>query len=135
MLKIFRTLWSTANEWPAKSEFEPVRGWSPQVVDDTWNGGAENDIYGKLFFHLRWLISSSLSRLSTMKNTIRILNMPPFGLPSHLNGTTFDRVDVSGPTDVCLSPSPVLISFIRFLCVNPLYYHTHGARSAFQFSI
>ncbi|KAJ6096555.1 hypothetical protein N7486_007301 [Penicillium sp. IBT 16267x] len=89
------TLWSTADAWPAQAEFEPVQGWSPQVVDGTCIGNAQNDIYGKLFFHLRWLLSNSLSRMSTLNNSFHILNISPLDLSNHLKGTVFDRIDTS----------------------------------------
>ncbi|KAJ5540860.1 hypothetical protein N7494_005936 [Penicillium frequentans] len=109
------TLWLTADDWPAKSVFEPVRGWSPQVVDEIRNGGAENDIYGKLFFHLRQLLSNSLSRMSTMKNTIQILHMAPLDLPHQLNGTTFDRIDTSWLADPHWYGMKTVISYFNHL--------------------
>ncbi|PWY93925.1 hypothetical protein BO94DRAFT_313736 [Aspergillus sclerotioniger CBS 115572] len=93
------TFFQLDNIWPMKDDADPLAGWSPKEVSDTSSGPASADMYGKLFFHIRGILQSFLSRLSNLNISITMYQVDARKLPGHLKGGSFDRIEVSNISD------------------------------------
>ncbi|KAF9877002.1 hypothetical protein CkaCkLH20_05268 [Colletotrichum karsti] len=66
------TLHRNVQEWPMFDSAEPLAGWAADDVQGAQNGPAKNDIYGKLFCHLRSVLADFMSR---PKVSFQLFNM------------------------------------------------------------
>ncbi|KAI0448489.1 hypothetical protein F5B21DRAFT_521811 [Xylaria acuta] len=78
---------------------DPLEGWDIDEVAQADNGGAQNDIHGKLFYHVRDQFKLFVSRLRTLKADIEVRCNDAKALPAALSGTKFDRIVISKMTD------------------------------------
>lgn len=78
-----------------KVNADPLNGWSLKEVLNTKSGAATADTYGKLFFHLRDLLHSSLDRISSSRISFHNFRLDASSLPDHLYGDSFSRIDIS----------------------------------------
>ncbi|KAF4438482.1 hypothetical protein F53441_12776 [Fusarium austroafricanum] len=109
--------------WPLHDMADPLAGWSAKDVEATPIGHATSDIYGKLFYHIKYTIKSFLERISNLSLAIRLLNVDARHLPAHLGPERFDRIDVSNLTDrIYLGIRPtleVMSPLLQSRSVNP----------------
>ena len=73
---------------------DPLAGWFGPKVSETNAGRATNDIYGKLFVHVRSLLLSFVQRLRNIGTEFGIHNLNATNLPKVLGTTRFARIDV-----------------------------------------
>lgn len=76
---------------------DPLAGWSGAQVPQTDVGRAVNDIYGKLFVHVRSRLLSFLQRLRNTGTNFEVYNLNAINLPVALGSTKFARIDVCSP--------------------------------------
>lgn len=72
----------------------PMEGWSTQEVLDSPIGRASNDLYGRLHYYVRDLISRLHRWLSASTCSFQLFNVNAAELPDLLDGLTFDRIEV-----------------------------------------
>ncbi|KAI0439396.1 hypothetical protein F4803DRAFT_568531 [Xylaria telfairii] len=82
-----------------KATSDPLSGRDIDEVIKVDNGAAQNDIYGKLFYHIRNQFKLFVSRLRTLKVNIEVNCSDAKALPALLSGTKFDRIVISELTD------------------------------------
>jgi hypothetical protein len=73
---------------------EPLCGWDIAETLPTNTGNAANDLYGKLFVHLRSALWSFRTRLSEAGVNFELYNLDATELPKTLAGTAFARIEV-----------------------------------------
>lgn len=79
---------------------DPRHGWPAEDVASTPSGAASADIYVKLYFYLRKMISSSLARLRGLKGaSFELFQVDATALPELLGPGSFARIDVSNISD------------------------------------
>jgi hypothetical protein len=74
---------------------DPLHGWSTTDVANTSSGPAVEDIYGKLFYHIRASLRAFLLRLSNLQASFQLLQLNAAELPNHLEPSSFSRIEVS----------------------------------------
>ncbi|KAI1368344.1 hypothetical protein F5Y08DRAFT_355541 [Xylaria arbuscula] len=87
------------NFWPLKQDADPLRGWDLYEVNKNEEiGAARNDIYGKLFYHVRDLFKRFILKLRTAKVTFHVL---PFSGYDFADETSqrFDRIETAALAD------------------------------------
>ncbi|KAF5713300.1 SET MYND domain-containing protein [Fusarium globosum] len=85
--------------WPIPGGLDPRDGWSPKDLEDTDNGPATSDIYGKLLTHLRFMLKSFMSRIANTNISFQLLNIEATKLLDQLEEGSFDRIEVSNISD------------------------------------
>jgi hypothetical protein len=73
---------------------DPLGGWFLREVLQTDAGRAVNDIYGKLFVHVRSVLISFIQRLRSTGTNFEVYNLNAINLPKVLGPTKFARIDV-----------------------------------------
>lgn len=73
---------------------EPLSGWDFAEVLSTKSGTAINDLYGRLFVHVRSALLSFKHRLSSAGANFELYNLNATELPQTLAPTTFARIEV-----------------------------------------
>jgi hypothetical protein len=81
-----------------RDDASPLNGWSAHEVAGTSSGAATSDVYGKLFYYLRATFQSFISRISSLNVSFRLFQIDALGLPDHLGGESFSRVEVRIPS-------------------------------------
>ena len=77
-----------------KDDSDPLNGWDlPQILSSNC-GAAKNDVYGKLYHHVKTMISSFHRRLSQTSCHFQLFNMNAKDLPNHLEKGRFARIEV-----------------------------------------
>ena len=76
---------------------DPLAGWFGSEVSKTDAGRATNDIYGKLFVHVRSLLLTFVQRLRNTGAEFGIHNLNATNLPEALGTTRFARIEVCDP--------------------------------------
>jgi hypothetical protein len=74
---------------------DPLNKWSSKEFEDSSNGPAAADIYGKLFYHVRTVLQAFLPHLSGLQVSFRLFRVNASDLPDHLEGS-FSRIEVRG---------------------------------------
>ncbi|KAI0860810.1 hypothetical protein F4860DRAFT_477782 [Xylaria cubensis] len=74
---------------------DPLKGWAIEEVKKADNGGAQNDVYGKLFYHARDQFRLFIKRLRTLTVNIEVHCKDVQALPTAFPGVKFDRIIVS----------------------------------------
>lgn len=79
---------------------DPRHGWPAEDVTSTPSGAASADIYGKLYFYLRKMLSSFLTRLRSLEKALfKFFEVDVAALPDVLGPASFARIDVSNISD------------------------------------
>lgn len=83
--------------WPMMDDAEPLSGWDLAEVLQTSTGTAINDLYGKLFVHVRSVLISFKRRLSSSGARFELYNSNATELPQIFAPNTFARIEVRHP--------------------------------------
>lgn len=73
---------------------DPFDGWDLRYVLQNSYGSAANDMYGKLFNHLRDLLSSFARQAASRKIAFELFNEDVNDLPRQLGSRQFARIEV-----------------------------------------
>lgn len=73
---------------------DPLDGWDLSHILQTSCGPATNDIYGKIFFYLKDLLSSFRRQVMSRGIAFELVNMDVNDLPRHLGSRRFARIEV-----------------------------------------
>jgi len=73
---------------------DPFDGWDLGYVLQSSSGSAINDMYGKLFNHLRDLLFSFIRQLASRRIAFELFNMDVNNLPRQLGSRQFARIEV-----------------------------------------
>lgn len=76
----------------------PLKGWDLAEILQTHVGTAVNDLYGKLFVHVRSALVSFKRRLSRTGAHFELYNLNVVELPDVLAPNTFARIEVQSPS-------------------------------------
>ncbi|KAK5133101.1 hypothetical protein LTR08_008211 [Meristemomyces frigidus] len=87
------------DEWPMKDAADPLDGWALGDILKVNTGPAANDIYGKLFLHVRELVSSFHRRIESLNVSFELSNCAAEDLSNQLSEGSFARVEVSNICD------------------------------------
>ncbi|EXK76747.1 hypothetical protein FOQG_18522 [Fusarium oxysporum f. sp. raphani 54005] len=93
------TFFQTTDSWPMHDNADPLNGWSVKEVETTSTGLATSDIYGKLFYHVRFALKAFLDRMCSSSVAFELLQVDASDLPGHLEKKSFDRIEVSNISD------------------------------------
>lgn len=77
-----------------KDSADPMDGWDQGNVLKTLIGPTSNDFYGKLFHHIKDLLSKFQKQTAARKVSFELLCMDVKDLPRQLNGRRFARIEV-----------------------------------------
>ena len=91
---------------------DPLDGWDLGYVLQSSYGSAINDMYGKLFNHLRDLLSSFIRQTALRRIAFELFNMDVKDLPKQLGSRQFARIEVWSKE--CAGDT-LLINFYRSL--------------------
>ncbi|KAK5631602.1 hypothetical protein RRF57_007316 [Xylaria bambusicola] len=87
------------NFWPLKRDADPLRGWDLAMIsEEKGTEGANNDIYGKLFYYVRNLFKSFILKLRTVNVAFHVLPFSGYDLAEETN-LKFDRIETSALAD------------------------------------
>lgn len=79
---------------------DPRHGWPADDVENTYCGPASADIYGKLYFYLRRMLHSFLTRLRSLeKVSFKLFQVDAAALSEYLEPSSFTRIEVSNISD------------------------------------
>lgn len=81
-------------EWPMMDSADPLSGWSYTEVLSTPVGPAANDIYGKLYHHVKSLLARFYRRVVDTNNEFHLFNLDAAELPMHISHLSFARIEV-----------------------------------------
>jgi hypothetical protein len=73
---------------------DPFDGWDLGYVLQSSYGSANNDMYGKLFNHLRDLLSSFIRQVASRRIAFELFNTDVNDLPRQLGSRQFARIEV-----------------------------------------
>ncbi|WQF89858.1 hypothetical protein CDEST_14872 [Colletotrichum destructivum] len=93
------TMFQDAESWPMKDDADPLHGWFSKEVQETSNGPASDDIYGKLFVHTQALLFVFLGRLPGLQASFQLFQMDASDVPGHLEAGSYTRIEVSNISD------------------------------------
>ncbi|KYG40502.1 hypothetical protein M433DRAFT_116968 [Acidomyces richmondensis BFW] len=100
------TLFQNADAWPMPDSADPLEGWANPDVFATFNGPASKDLYGKLYYYVKGVLRSFCQRMSSLECNIQMFSIDAQELASHLQVSSFARIDVSNIVDgAYLGPS------------------------------
>ncbi|KAF2444501.1 MYND finger family protein [Karstenula rhodostoma CBS 690.94] len=86
------------SEWPMKDDANPFWGWErSDWIKNVQT--AEADELGALFFYLRDTLHEFCLRIQKMKSTVWAFNEDASHLPKHVDGSKFDRIEISNICD------------------------------------
>ncbi|KAI1388290.1 uncharacterized protein F4822DRAFT_240795 [Hypoxylon trugodes] len=94
------TLFQAADCWPMDDKADPLDGWPIGKVRATPFRAGE-DLYGKLFWHIRGVLSAFIRRVATGKIHFEVLNIDVADLDQLVEKGSFDRIEASNISDVC----------------------------------
>lgn len=85
--------------WPLKPDTDPLRGWDIATINKN-NGteGADNDIYGKMFYYVRDLFKRFILKLRTLKVTFHVLPRSGYDFAEETS-QKFDRIETGTLAD------------------------------------
>ncbi|RMZ87204.1 hypothetical protein DV736_g5572, partial [Chaetothyriales sp. CBS 134916] len=93
------TFYQNHEDWPMTDSADPFDGWDIRYVLQTSYGSAANDMYGKLFNHLRDLLSSFVKQATSRNLAFELLNEDVNDLARQLGNRQFARIEVSNVSD------------------------------------
>ncbi|KAI1425161.1 hypothetical protein F5Y12DRAFT_784924 [Xylaria sp. FL1777] len=105
--------------WPLKRDADPLRGWDLATVNEN-NGtnGANNDIYGKLFYYVRDLFKAFIIKLRTVNVTFHVLPYSGCDLTEQTS-LEFDRIQVDALADEDLVGVRTVVNTLSPLLKSP----------------
>ena len=74
---------------------DPLEGWANTDVLATFSGPASKDLYGKLYYHVKDVLRTFYRRMSSLECNIQMFSIDAQELRSHLQESSFARIDVS----------------------------------------
>lgn len=84
-----------SDNWPMMDSSEPMQGWDYAEVLEKAHSAASNDVYGKLYAHIRDLIAIFCTRSKTLGIHYTLLNVDAKDLHQHqVEDGKFARVEV-----------------------------------------
>ena len=92
---------------------DPFDGWDLSHILRSSRGSAANDMYGKLFNHLRDLLSSFATQAASRNIAIELINVDVNDLPSQLGDRQFARIEVMVKR-VCLNTSLIISTGLQY---------------------
>lgn len=81
-------------EWPMMDSADPLSGWSLAEVLSTSAGPADNDIYGKLYNHIKSVLARFYRRLLDTTVEFHLFNADAAELSTHTKNLSFARIEV-----------------------------------------
>ncbi|KAI0435019.1 hypothetical protein F5Y09DRAFT_353924 [Xylaria sp. FL1042] len=85
--------------WPLKRDADPLRGWDLAAINENSDtGGADNDIYGKMFYYVRDLFKRFILKLRAANVTFHVLPYNGFDLTQETK-LEFDRIETAALAD------------------------------------
>ncbi|TGJ88361.1 hypothetical protein E0Z10_g481 [Xylaria hypoxylon] len=85
--------------WPLKRDADPLRGWDLGTINENNDtNGADNDIYGKMFYYVRDLFKRFILKLRTANVTFHVLPYNGYDL-AHGTELRFDRIETAALAD------------------------------------
>ncbi|KAF1812296.1 hypothetical protein P152DRAFT_487845 [Eremomyces bilateralis CBS 781.70] len=110
------TFFQSSNTWLLKDAADPTAGWSHKDVWNTSIGSVYNDVYGKLYFHVKDVLTSVHKRLRSLEVVFHLFQLDARELTDHLKVDTLARIEVSNICDgPYLGPAPTVCIFAPFL--------------------
>jgi hypothetical protein len=73
---------------------DPIDGWPLSEVRSTSTGPASDDLYGKLYYHIRNVMASFRSRLQGHECQLQLYDVNAAELPKYIRDLRFDRIEV-----------------------------------------
>ena len=89
-----RTFFQRSDAWPLKDSADPIDGWAFKDVMDTFIGALINDVYGKLYFYIKDVLTSFRQRVQTLKISFNLFQADARSLTEYLSRGTFARIEV-----------------------------------------
>jgi hypothetical protein len=89
-----RTFFQKSDAWPLKDSADTIDGWVLKDAMDTFVGESINDVYGKLYFYIKDVLTSFRQRVQTVKISFNLFQVDARLLPEHLLRGTFARIEV-----------------------------------------
>ncbi|KAI1209960.1 uncharacterized protein F4807DRAFT_425047 [Annulohypoxylon truncatum] len=93
------TLFRDAESWPMKDDADPIHGHSLEEIKRFSCDAPANDIYGKLSFFLKDLVTRFHRRLQNLDIKFHLLNVNAEDLPEYVGQVLFDRIEVANVSD------------------------------------
>ncbi|KAI1376191.1 hypothetical protein F4677DRAFT_84451 [Hypoxylon crocopeplum] len=113
------TLFRDTNTWPMKDDADPLDGWRISDIVDVDSGLATNDVYCKLSFLLKDLITRFYHRLKSLDISFQLLNVNAEDLHHYIEQGSFDRIEISNICDAGYLGIGQTIASIGFLLKQP----------------
>lgn len=88
------TFYRTA-DWPMLDSADPCHGWSCPDVLQTYAGPASNDLYGRLYAHVKKNLANFHRRISNHDIHLQLHHRNAIHLPQVLNAGSFARIETS----------------------------------------
>lgn len=92
--KATRTLFQDSDAWPLKDSADPCEGWAAKDIKDFFVGDLVNDVYGKLYFYIKDMLTSFCRRIETLKVSFNLFQTDATSLVDHFSPGTFARIEV-----------------------------------------
>ncbi|KAF4461775.1 MYND finger family [Fusarium albosuccineum] len=113
---------SRGKPYPRTATTEPLSEWPAHVLDQKC-GPAVNDVYGKVFYHLRHVCLSFQTRMKSLRAEFTVTKKNLSELPGYFNkrdGRKFDRIE-AGPffDKVPLMTMAILGHLLQHIDINP----------------
>jgi hypothetical protein len=93
-----RTFFQKSDAWPLADSADPIDGWAIKDVMDTSVGNLVNDVYGKLYFYVKDVLSSFCRRVQALKISFNLFQADAESLIDCLSPGTFARIEVGQQT-------------------------------------
>lgn len=81
-------------DWPMMDSADPLSGWSFTEVSSASIGPAANDIYGKLYHHVKSLLARFYQRVLDTTVEFQLFNVDAAELSTHTRNLSFARIEV-----------------------------------------
>lgn len=81
-------------DWPMMDSADPLSGWSFTEVSSASTGPAANDIYGKLYHHIKSLLALFYRRVLDTTVEFQFFNVDAVELSTHTKTLSFARIEV-----------------------------------------
>lgn len=102
-----------------RAHADPIGGFSlPEVLAQP-SGAATNDLYGKLFYHIRSTLSRFYSHIHSRPTAFHFLSMDAAYLSDHLADERFARIEVSNISDCAYLGCQMTLAFMMPLLDAP----------------
>lgn len=81
-------------DWPMMDSADPLSGWSYTEVLSASVGPAPNDIYGKLYHHVKSLLARFYRRVVDTGVEFHLSNVDAVDLSTHTSHLSFARIEL-----------------------------------------